>query len=69
MPDHFTPFAARREELRLETERRWSEAMLARTRVGVMAVVFAGLCLGFCTGLMVKRAPEIVRAISVERPA
>lgn len=69
MPDHFTPFAARREELRLETERRWSEAILAQTRVGVMAVVLAGLCLGLSGALVLKRAPEIARAMSVERPA
>lgn len=69
MPDHFTPFAARRQELRLETERHWSEAMLAQTRIGVMAVVFAGLCLGLSAALVLKRAPEIAHAISVERPA
>jgi len=65
----FTPFATRRQELRLETERRWSEAILAQTRIGVLAIVMASLCLGFSAALILKRAPEIARAISLERPA
>jgi hypothetical protein len=65
----FTPFASRRQELRLKTERRWSEAILAQTRIGVLAVVIAGLCLGLSCALVLKRAPEIARAISLERPA
>lgn len=69
MPDHFTPFASRREELRLQTEMRWSEAILARTRAGVMLVILAGLCLGAAGALAFKRAPEFARAIEIERPA
>lgn len=65
----FTPFVGRREELRLETEMQWSEAILARTRIGVTAIVFAGLMLGFSTAIALKRAPEFARAIAIERPA
>ena len=69
MTNHFTPYAVRREELRIETERRVSEILLGRTRAGFMLLVFAWLCLGLSTALVLKRAPEIARSENVERPA
>lgn len=65
----FTPFLGRREELRLETEKAWSEAILANTRAGLLAVLFMGLMLGLSAALALKRAPEFARAIAIERPA
>lgn len=65
----FTPFLGRREELRLETEKAWGEAILGHTRAGLLAVIFLSAVMGFSSALLIKRGPEFLRSIAIESPA
>ena len=70
MNDHFTPFArplAKPVDDELLTI--MSQQHCALVQIGLAISIIAGLALGGSLALMAKRAPEIARALAVERPA
>ena len=70
MSDHFTPFARPKgKPVDDDLLAIMSEQHCALVQVGLAISIIAGLALGGSLALMVKRAPEIARAVAVERPA
>lgn len=70
MNDHFTPFARPAgKPVNDEVLAIISRQHCALVQLGLAISIVAGIALGGSLAVMVKRAPEIARALAVERPA